>query len=62
MWRLYILLNTFIFVYGINPGPDIQPSKGEVWPKPLRQEKYGKYYLIDPIRAFNFEVSFLASL
>ncbi|GLV43438.1 fused lobes [Carabus blaptoides fortunei] len=38
----------YIFGYNIHPGPLVQATKGEVWPKPQKQERGDGFMAVDP--------------
>jgi hexosaminidase len=50
-----VLVAIFSCSSAINPGPVVQATKGEVWPKPQQQEKSQDFFVIRP-HTFSFEV------
>lgn len=44
--------------YIIRPGPAVEATRGEVWPKPKEQETFDGYYILSP--TFEFEVSYMS--
>lgn len=54
---IFFICAIFIGVdcYIIRPGPQVEATEGEVWPKPKQQEFFDEYYILSP--TFEFEVN-----
>ncbi|RZC34075.1 Glyco hydro 20 domain containing protein [Asbolus verrucosus] len=50
---LTLLIVAIVAVCDADLGPDVIATKGEVWPKPQRQEKSQNYFIVQP-QTFNF--------
>lgn len=60
MLKLFIALAVISVCYAdkytVNFGPSVKATKGEVWPKPQRQEKFNDYFILHPHK-FSFKVT-----